>query len=133
MDVVGWLWNSMDYDKLTTYGIKWLIPCEGMVHFFYTSSFLLRLEYIMLTLYYLNISLFSFNIMINQKWRQLNTINIIQCTYTLLKASIFASRKNTKDKKMKIKKLKKLVFTFLKEIFSVDVHSEMFMSMFDLL
>lgn len=31
---------------------------------------------------------------------------IIQFTYTLLKASILASRKNTKDKKMKIKKLK---------------------------
>lgn len=60
-------------------------------------------------------------------------INIIQCTYTLLKASVLASRKNTKDKKMKIKKLKKLIFTLLKEIFSVDVHSEMFMSMFDLL
>lgn len=27
----------------------------------------------------------------------------------------------------------KLVFTLLKEIFSVDVHSEFFMSMFDLL
>lgn len=30
-------------------------------------------------------------------------------------------------------KIKKLVFTLLKEIFSVDVHSEFFMSMFDLL
>lgn len=30
-------------------------------------------------------------------------------------------------------KIKELVFTLLKEIFSVDVHSELFMSMFDLL
>lgn len=36
-----------------------------------------------------------------------------------------------KDENQKIKK--KLIFTLLKEIFSVDVHSEMFMSMFDIL
>lgn len=51
----------------------------------------------------------------------------------LVKGFNFSFQEKYQGQKDENQKIKKLVFTLLKEIFSVDVHSEMFMSMFDLL
>lgn len=51
----------------------------------------------------------------------------------LVKGFRFSFQEKYQGQNDENKKIKKLVFTLLKEIFSVDVHSEFFMPMFDLL